>query len=133
MQPLPRPGTSGRRLVDKFVLSSEPDNKKREGVRIAMRYYELASQLWNNKADTGRNSFANSLKLGQVLFEDAELRSCDTLQRGVGALQQQVEHTRPKPSQQAQLGMLGYLMTGRLSMLWSCAAAKIDDLERAGS
>jgi hypothetical protein len=141
-------------LVDKYLSSTNPDDAKRAAIRLAMKYYEVASQLWNNKiirvSDAG-TFMSRSTDLGRELVQDEELRSCIALRRFVEPLWlvsvRAIEHSNRDQTDQQKLDSqyqslgsalsggleeLGVTMASPLPVMWSCAATKIDELEQAG-
>jgi hypothetical protein len=123
-------------ITDRYLSSAKPELKG-EPIRLAMRYYEVASQLWSHKISTNSGSWNQSIGLGRELTQDTELRSCPGLAAGVDRLLQQISQSRlpmpkqPDKRQESQLSMLTFLAGDTLlPTIWTCASAQIDRFQQ---
>ncbi len=123
--------------VDQFVQSSqEKDTPGRDVMRVAMRYYELASQAWNGHIT---NSFPR--EVGRVLEDDQEINGCSAVKALIvqkndffatyraPVLKGRNGQPIPDPDPQ-HFGFLANQAGQRPATLWSCASDKITEAER---
>lgn len=123
--------------VDQFINSpQQKDTPARDSIRVAMRYYELASQAWS-----GHLTKSFPQQVGGILEDDPEINTCS----GVKALIQHKDEVYQKypprrrvnrdgtvvPDEDPRhFGFLAELAGQQPAVLWSCAADKITEAER---
>lgn len=128
--------------TDKYLAASDGDAGK-PAIRLAMRYYELASTAWGGKivSDSGRHT-----EVGTALREDPLLADCPSVKVLIGqtdaeAAKNAAERDRQKMSPQNRAAVNNqmrnynvYLTGARVGdnpgLLWSCAAGKLAEAEK---
>ena len=119
--------------VDKYLASPKSDDAtRRAAIDAAMRYYEMASQAWNANARTNADSLSIHLRIGRALREDPALKDCPDVVKTVAAADGYRSPLRRSPPQteDERNALIGALIGGRPSALWSCAASKIAEAEK---
>ena len=99
--------------VDRYLRGSDGDPAK-SAIGAAIRYYELASQLWGVAVSRG----GGGISLDQIDAIRAELladKSCPLIQTFVGNADQK---------------LLPYLVGQQPGILWSCASGKIGEADQ---
>lgn len=135
--------------MDRYLASpTNGDDKARAAAQLAMRYYEVAAEAWNNKiSKSGRDR-----EVGLVLRSDPGLRECPAVQGVVAEADAGSErfHTQPviigktriappqpRPGQSlaSMIEDFAVYSTGSRvgespNILWSCATAKLAEADR---
>jgi hypothetical protein len=116
--------------VDQFLQSPKENSVPgRDAIRLAMRYYELASQAWGSKISSGADSYQQSVNVGHTLAEDKEISACPAVQQLVATSAKTPPPKGAKSNAEFQFFFIAFEVGGRPAILWRCASDKIADAE----
>jgi hypothetical protein len=117
--------------VDQFIESPQAkETPGRDSIRLAMRYYEVATQAWALEISPARaNTYQATLSMGHLLNEDKEIGECPGL-RGLLATVNKPTSVKSLNQPDFRLFYLAGLVGKQPAVLWSCASDKIAEAER---
>ncbi len=110
--------------VDRYLRVND-ESAAKPAISVAMRYYEVASQVWGLQFNHSPDAFAFGEGIARTLREDESFRECAPVQSLIAELASRPKHKGLTYSP----SMLPYMLGQQPGKLWSCGSAKINEAE----